>query len=571
VEPRSTSSGKESTDARSLGTWASAWVRRAGYVAAVFARFGFASALHGLGLDRFLRRVKEDTTPDTATAGLELPVRLRLALQEIGPTAIKVGQALSSRPDLLPLTYIQQLRQLQDQVPPFPFDQARAVIEEDLQAPLEELFAEFDPQPRASASLAQVHKAVLPTGQEVAVKVQRPDVQELVETDLTTMHWAARQAQRYSQWARDHDVVGWVEELAHILRGELNFIREAHNTQRLREVLADDPRAVVPAVFEDYSSRRVLTLEMIEGISINDEPGLAASGLDRTELARNFTQLMLNQVMEEGFFHADPHGGNLLILPDGRIAFLDCGHVGTAGRQLRNSMLQMLLAVLAGDTTEMVNVVTSVGIISEDTDLRRLRVDIDKYLSRYRGMRGGDLQLREVIDDLMQLLFTHQIQVPPTWVSLLRAVTITEGVCLQLDPEFDFEELAWQVSRRLLARRLRPSSLAAELGQLTRDVGHYALMLPRQLSELLLRAQSGGMKLKVDVSTTEKPLRRLSTMVNRLAFSLIVAAIIIASAQVLSSEHAIGLISTPVAVVFAVIGAFMGLWLLYSIIRSGRL
>lgn len=546
-------------------------MRRGGYVAAVFARFGFGSVLHALGLDRFLRRVDKDRKPDAATAGLELPVRLRLAMQEIGPTAVKVGQALSSRPDLLPLQYVAELRQLENQMPAFSFEQARAIIEEELGAPLEELFAEFNPQPLAAASLSQVHQAQLPDGRKVAVKVQRPEVQEVVETDLTIMRWAARQAQRYSEWCRDNDVVGWAEELAYILRLQLNFIREAHNTERLREVLADDPRAVVPQVFEDYTARRVLTLQLIEGFNIRDEQALTQTGLDRTVLALNFAELMLHQVLEAGYFHADPHAGNLLVQADGRIAFVDCGHIGTAGRELRDSMLTMLTAILANDTAEMVNIFADIGVISEKTDLRLLRLDVDKYLSRYLGARGGDIMLAELIDSLMQMVLTHQIRMPAAWVSLLRAMTITEGVCLELDPEFDFEGLAWRISRRLLAKRLRPPSLLAELGKVSRDIAHYALQLPRQLSELLLRAQAGGLTTKVEVSVSERPLRRLSMMVNRLTFGLIVAALILASAQLLSSQYAVELIGRSLAIAVAILGTLMGLWLLYAIIRSGRL
>jgi len=435
VEPNSTSSPEGQSSTEDLGRRASRWMRRSSYVAAIFVKFGFASVLHSVALDRFLRRRdKPGEKADAATAGLETPVRLRLALEEIGATAIKVGQVLSTRPDLLPPDYIHELRKLQQEVPPFSFEQVQQILEQELGAPLEELFAEFDPKPLGSASLSQVHAAKLPNGRKVAVKVQRPEVAELVETDLAVMRWGARQATRYSKWAREQQLNDWVDEIAHILRHELDFTREANNAERMRENLADEPRAMIPRVFEDYTTRRVLTSQLVAGANINEEDQLSELDIDCTEVARAFAQIMLRQTITDGFFHADPHGGNLKITSDGRIAFFDFGHVGTAGPQLRNSILQIINAVVNGDTDEMVAIITSVGVIGEQTDLRMLRLDIDKQMSQYWGASAGQIAMAEIIENLLGLLLRHNIHMPPAWISLLRAMTIS-GCCNGSGPQ----------------------------------------------------------------------------------------------------------------------------------------
>ncbi len=435
MEPNSTSSPEGQSSTEDLGRRASRWMRRSSYVAAIFVKFGFASVLHSVALDRFLRRRdKPGEKADAATAGLETPVRLRLALEEIGATAIKVGQVLSTRPDLLPPDYIHELRKLQQEVPPFSFEQVQQILEQELGAPLEELFAEFDPKPLGSASLSQVHAAKLPNGRKVAVKVQRPEVAELVETDLAVMRWGARQATRYSKWAREQQLNDWVDEIAHILRHELDFTREANNAERMRENLADEPRAMIPRVFEDYTTRRVLTSQLVAGANINEEDQLSELDIDCTEVARAFAQIMLRQTITDGFFHADPHGGNLKITSDGRIAFFDFGHVGTAGPQLRNSILQIINAVVNGDTDEMVAIITSVGVIGEQTDLRMLRLDIDKQMSQYWGASAGQIAMAEIIENLLGLLLRHNIHMPPAWISLLRAMTIS-GCCNGSGPQ----------------------------------------------------------------------------------------------------------------------------------------
>lgn len=539
-------------------------------IAGVFARFGFAHVLQSLGLERFLARPRQGRL-DAATQGLALPVRLRLALEEIGATGIKTGQALATRGDLLPRDFITELRKLQEEVPPFAAEEARALLEQELGGSLEEFFLEFDPQPVAAASLSQVHRARCSEGREVAVKVQRPEVRQQIETDLTILRFAAREAQRYSEWCRENDVVGWVEEFAHLLRAELDFTREAANLDRLREQLDEHDGVTAPRVHWDLTTGRVLTMDFVEGISPNDESSLETLEQDRTEIARRFALSMFRQVTEEGFFHGDPHAGNLRVLNDGRVAFLDCGHVDFAGRELREQMIAMLQALLEGDSRGVINVLTAVGVISSRTDLSLLRLDVDKLVARYTPSVSSPLSLAEAMDVLLGLLVKHNVRVPPTFASLLRALIITEGVCLQLDPGFDAREVSREAVKELMHQRLRPHHLFSDLSSLVREWHHHLRVLPRQLSDLLLRAQAGGARVRVQVDQLDKPLHRLDVMVNRVAFAVVVAAMVLASAVIVSSERAVATLGIHLALGFGIIGALMGLWLLYSILRSGRL
>ncbi len=546
------------------------YVRRAVHIAGIVARFGFADVLHSLGLDRFLHAPRAGQV-DAATRGLERPVRLRLALEEIGPTGVKIGQALSARPDLLPHEYIVELRKLQEEVPPFAFSAARALLEQELGCALEERFAEFDPVPVAAASLSQVHRARLHDGTQVAVKVQRPEVRAQIEQDLAILTFVAREAERRSEWCRNNDIVSWAGEFAHILRAELDFAREGHNTDRLREQMAEYDSIVVPRVFWELTSRRVLVTEYVEGCSPNDEAGLTALGVDRARLARRFAEVMFKQVTEQGFFHADPHAGNLKVLPDGRIALLDAGHVDFAGQEVRDHMLSLFEALLEGDSRGVVNVLTLVGVISPRTDLPSLRLDVDKTVARFVPSRQVPFGLAEVMDAIFGLLIKHSIRLPATFASLLRAVVIAQGVCLQLDPDFDPWAATGDAVRAMLSNRLRPHHLLAGLHSSLREWTFYLRALPRQLSDLMLRAQAGGPRMRLELEHVDRHLHRLDIMVNRLSFAIVVAAFIIASATILSSERALAALGNPLALGFVAAGVFMGLWLLYSIVRSGRL
>ena len=546
-------------------------VRRAMHTARIVVRFGLGSFLHLMGLDRYRPLGRRAGRIDASAQGLGIPVRVRLALEEIGPAGVKIGQALAARADLLPPEYIVELRKLQDEVPPFPFEAARAVIEQELGCPVEEYFAEIDPTPVAAASLSQVHRARRHDGREVAVKVQRPEVRHLIEQDLQIMNFATGFAQRSSEWCRDNDVVSWAAEFAHILRTELDFTREGRNTDRLRESLADRPYIVVPRVHWDLTARRLLVMDFVDGVTPKDDERVEALGVDRPRLAQRFAAVMFEQVTEEGFFHADPHAGNLKVLADGRIALLDAGHVDFAGRDLRDHILSLLQALLEGDSRGLVNVLTAVGVVSARTDLAALRLDVDKTVARFAPTRSGGFAFAEALDALFGLLVKHGMRVPATFASLLRALVITQGVCLLLDPQFDAWAATAEALKSMVKHRLRPHEVFSVLQGSLREWGYYAKTLPRQLSDLLLRTQAGGTRIRLELEHMDRYLHRLDIMINRLSFAVVVAAIIVGSASILGSERASSAIGSPLALGFAAVGGFMGLWLLYSIVRSGRL
>ncbi|MCX7599797.1 MAG: AarF/ABC1/UbiB kinase family protein [Armatimonadetes bacterium] len=540
------------------------WLDRARQVAGVFARYGFAPAMQHAGLGRFIPHKQAVETEE-----LDLPARLRLALQELGPVAVKLGQVLASRPDLLPKDFIAELRGLQDAVATFPFEDARRVVESELGRPLGELFAEFSPEPAAAASLAQVHKARLRTGEVVAVKVQRPDAEAVVDTDLQILLFAARVGERYSRVLQSAGAVEVAQEFAYYMRNELDFRVEGHNTDRLREALSRLDFAKVPDVHWPFTGRRVLTMEWCQGIRANDRAELEAAGIDLKRAAAHIATVFVHGVFGAGFFHGDPHGGNILIQPGEGIVLLDCGNAHAISRRLRDAMAAITAALLAQDSEALTYELLDLGVVTEQTNVDALFQDVDRMLARYASIRSSEVRVGEAMDQVLSLVLRHHVRVPAAVGAIGRALIVTEGLCRQLDPDFDFRQVAQETLPELgggivglTARRLRSQA---------RQLGRFAALLPKQASRFLTRANSGSLRVRMALEDAEHHLRRLDVMANRLAFALVVAAFVMSSAIIVSSERAMASITPLGGALYAGVAAIFGLWLLYSIIRSGRL
>jgi len=554
---------------RGLRGIARSWFRRGVQVSGILWRHGFGVYLTRMGLGRF-RPKRVEGEPDARMASLELPVRLRLACEEIGPVTIKLGQALASRPDLIPIDYAREFRKLQGDVPPFSWDEARKTIEGETGAPISDVFERLEQAPVASASIGQVHLGVLRGGQRVAVKVRRPNIEQTVETDLQILSFAAREAERHIKGLRTYRVSEWVDEFARTLKAELNFRTEGHNTDRLREVVAADEHVTVPRVFWEHSSSRVLILERMDGVHTDDAEGLADLGVSRSVVAARLAESVLRQILIEGFFHADPHPGNVLVQGGGRLVFLDCGNVGRMDRQMRESMVRLLSASLDDDALEVYDQIIDIGTVADNTDLQQLRRDVQRLMGQYGGVPTAQIGLGEALEELMKLIFRHKIAMPAVFSSVFRAMILTEGTCRHLSPDFDFRGPALRVAKESLQDWFRPSNLLRGIWRSLRDLQRYGMLIPRQVSEVLAQMQVAGVTLRLDPDERDVIMHRADEMVNRLASALIIAAMIVGSSVMLASERATRLLSTPGAIAYVVIGALLGLYLLYSILISKR-
>jgi ubiquinone biosynthesis protein len=548
------------------------WLQRASYVARVFARYGFAPAMRRAGFGRFVPRTQAEPMAES-----DLPERFRMALQDLGPVAIKLGQMLATRPDLMRGEYVTELRKLQDAVETFPFEQAREVVETELGRTLEEVFAEFEEEPSAAASLAQVHRAKLLSGEDVAVKVQRPDAESMVETDVQIILAIARVMERYSKGMAESHVVEQAQDFAYYIRNELNFYMEAQNADRLREAVARFDYAKVAKVYRDYTTRRVLTMEWCDGARANDPEHIDALGIDRKVAAKNFATIFIYQMFGEGFFHGDPHPGNILLLPGEKVTFLDYGNAHSLGLDMRERLKVMVRGLIEEDAEALADEILDMGILSEYTDVQAVYQDVDRMLSHFASVQSSEVRVGEALDQVLSVVFKHRVRVPAVLGAMARAIVVAEGVGRGLDEHFDF-----RVAARETLPMIEPGGiLGATVRRAKRQggrLGRLAMILPKQLSRLLVRANAGGLKMRLEIDNVDQHLHRLDVMANRLSFSWIVAALMLSSAMIVSSEQGRNVITEQAQKVITLGGAtcaglaaIFGLWLLFSIIRSGRL
>jgi ubiquinone biosynthesis protein len=543
-------------------------LRRFQQIAQILARHGFGELLDLLGaapvfpLARALRR----------RPSLGPPQRLRMALEELGPTFVKLGQVLSTRPDLLPPAYIAELARLQDTVPPEPWEPVRAQLEAELGAPVEEVFATLDPEPIAAASLAQVHAATLPDGAEVVVKVQRPDIEATINVDLDILADVARLLQTRTPLGELYDLPGIVEEFAATLRAELDFYREGHNADRFRANFADEPYLYIPKVYWEYTTRRVLVMERIRGIKIDDIAALDAAGYDRYRIGLHAARMVIKEVLEDGFFHADPHPGNFFVMPGEVIGAMDFGMVGYLSRRTRTDLVRLYVAAIQLDEEAVVDQLVRMGVVGGAVDRMGLQHDIGRLLRKYAGLPLKAIRARDVVEEAMPIAFRHHLRLPSELWLLGKTLAMMEGVGLKLAPDFDM----FAVSRPYVQRFMREmASPRAWMPSLIRGMGDWAQlldMLPRTGMQLLTRAERGELEVSLRHQELGRALVYLDRLANRLALSILLAALIVGLALLVPAFHLAergGLITALVILGFA-LASLLGLWLVISILRSGR-
>lgn len=517
----------------------------------------------------FLRNNEEQIGAATSVAVKARPLHLRLALEELGTTFIKLGQILSTRADLLSPEYLAELTKLQDSAPPVAFEEIQQAIVVELAQPIEKVFAQFDPVPLAAASIGQAHAATLWDGTEVVVKIRRPGVVEQVNEDLEILRELAATASRHWDFADSYDLSGLVEEFSQTLRSELDYIREGHNAEKFAANLAGDPFVHVPRVFWNATTSRILTLERIRGVKINDLKGLDEQGTDRRWLAHYATNVVLKMVCEDGFFHADPHPGNFFIEPQGAIGLIDFGMVGVLDEQTQGLVAELLIAINHQDADRLVDVFLDLGVTRKRIDRAAVRRDIERLLSNYWGLPLGELKVAALLNDVYSVMRRHHLHLPSNLALLLKTVIMIEGLGVNLDPDFHLSNSLTPYTERLVLRQYSPFKWARSLGRASLALAKLGVEMPQHIRTIVTAAENGNLQIGVRPEGFNPVIDRLEVIANRIVLGVIAAAFINGLAVLVSVYRPPGWERWGWAV-FAfgfVCALLLGLYLAWTILR----
>ncbi len=453
-------------------------------------------------------------------------VWIRNTLLDLGPTFIKVGQLFSTRADIFPVEYVDELAKLQDKVPAFSYEQVEATIEKELGKKIPELFHNFEPIPLAAASLGQVHKAVLHSGESVVVKVQRPGLKKLFEIDLQILKGITRYFQNHPKWGRGRDWLGIYEECCRILWEEIDYLNEGRNADTFRRNFRGYDWVNVPKVYWRYASSRVLTLEYLPGIKISQYEALEAAGLDRKAIARQGAQAYLLQLLNSGFFHADPHPGNIAISATGALIFYDFGMMGRIKSNVREGLMQTLFGIAQKDGSRVVQSLIDLGAIAPTDDMGPVRRSVQYMLDHFMDKPFENQSVAAISDDLYEIAYNQPFRFPATFTFVMRAFSTLEGVGKGLDPEFNFMEVAKPYAMQLMTdmNGSEGNSFINELSRQAAQVSSTAFGLPRRLEDTLEKLERGDMRLRVRSIETERLLRRQSSIQLSISYALLISA-----------------------------------------------
>ena len=544
--------------------------RRYRQIINILVRNGFGGLLESLRLRRTFRKRRPLTdAPPSPRAR-----RLRQAVEELGPTFIKVGQMLSTRADIVPPDIFRELQKLQDRVPPVPADQVIAEIESELRVPMDTIFSDFSDTPTASASIGQVHKAQLQTGERVAVKVQRPRIRRTIEEDIDILLTLARLAERHIPEAAMYDPTGIVNRFARYIRQELDYTLEGRNMERFARNFADDETVHIPGVHWNLTSGRILTMELVDGIKVSQLEKLREAGFDPKRIAVKGAEAYLKQIFVHGFFHGDPHPGNILVLPGEVIGFLDFGIVGRLDSRMEEQLNNVLIAIARKDPMRITEELLRISVLDEDTDIDELRADMTELVDRYYGVPLSQFQVSELVREMGEISSRHGIRMNRQFGLLGKVLAGVEGVGRQLDPDFNIIFLIEPFAKRLVARRISPKAIIDNSTRIIKDYSDLIKALPQDLRIALEKIRSGKLRVEFKHVGLENIVPEMERSTSRLSFAMIIAALVVGSALIMQSEPTIGPSLLGIPIIGALgyfIAAICGLWLLVTMIRNRSL
>jgi ubiquinone biosynthesis protein len=544
------------------------------HILTVLFKYGFGDLVDILKIEQYLeiglqmisRKRREQVEK------LSRAERVRMVMEELGPTFIKLGQILSTRPDLIPVEFIQELSKLQDNVPSFPYPEARQIIESEIGRPLEDIFQHFENTPLAAASIGQVHRAQLKDGEEVVVKVQRPGIRKTIEVDLEIMLHLASLMERHLEELQVHRPVRIVQEFARTLEKEIDYTIETSHIERFARQSMDDPTVYVPKVFRDTTTERILTMEYIDGIKASEIDRIEREGLDRKIITERGADLILRQIFDHGFFHADPHPGNIFVLPDNVICYIDFGMMGSIDRQTREAFADFVYTVIHHDESMATQTLLKLTEYDEKPDVRVLERDLTEFIGQHLYVPLKDLQMEKLLQQILKMISRHRLQIPQNLFLMMKALATVEGIGLLLDPDFEMIKQTIPFIQRVKMARYHPKRMANDI--IRSGVEFVKLMqeIPGETREILEQMKQGKIKMEFEHKGLEPMLSTYDQISNRIAFAIVIAALIIGSALIVLSKTPPFLFGISfIGIIGFLAAALMGLWLLIAILKKGKL
>jgi len=541
----------------------------------VFIKNGLSHLLYRIGLT--------DNTLKTATTDekninnnlMHLGTKLRLSLQELGPTFIKLGQIASTRRDLIPEEVAFELEKLQDDVLGFSCEEVEEIFQEEFDKTTREVFQDFSPTPIATASIGQVHFARLESGEEVAIKIQRPNIQASIETDLDILFHIGRLIEDKTKWGKNYQILSVSDEFSTSHRNELDYLTEGRNADKMRKQCAANKTVHIPEIHWEYTSRKVLTMEKVSGIKVSQITQLKEHGYDLPLLANRIAESLFSQVLEHGFFHGDPHPGNIFILPRNIISYVDFGMVGRLNDQMQSQFSSLLIAVYQNSPDEMIQTFEEMNLLDRVDDIDALHRELDKLLQTYYDVSLTDISLGKLLIDIFALAYRHQMDVPTDITVLAKAIVTAEEVIEKLDPTFSIMAAVEPFAIKILQERLRPQNLLKSALKDSLDNVKILRSLPKDIQQTAKTVSKGRLKVNVHVEDAPTFLQRLDRISNRLSFSIILLAFSILMVGLIIGASIAGetntLFKLPVIELGGIVAFLMFVFMLFSIFRSGRM
>ncbi|MEA1963067.1 MAG: AarF/ABC1/UbiB kinase family protein [Patescibacteria group bacterium] len=549
-------------------------LKRAKEILFTLSKYGLGYFLNLPAVERYFKLGKKffiKKTEKEAIKRLTLPQRARMACEDLGPTFVKLGQILSTRPDLIPCEFVKEFSKLQDNVQPFDFSEVKEIFKKEFGRPIDELFIEFDESPVASASLSQVHKAKLPGGEAVAVKVQRPKIEERIKSDISILFDLVKFMEKRLINGNIYQPIEIVKEFSKTIKQELDFVSEGRNIDKFRVNFKNSETAYIPKVYWQLTTSRILTMEYIKGVKISDIASSRDSQYDKKIISARGADMILKQIFVDGFFHGDPHPGNIFIIENNVIALLDFGMVGRVEEDTMVNMASLLIAAIGNDTDKIIKALEQMEIVDPEMDIKELKIEIKNFIDKYYGVPLKQLKISAIIEEILEIMIHHQIKMPSDLILLAKSLVTIEGVGRDLDPDFDMVAHTKPFAKQLISKKYSLTNLWDRGSGSLRELFNFFEVFPKDFLWLIRNLRKGELNIGFQHKGLDKLIHEIDRSSNRLSFSMIIAALIIGSSMILGQPIGPFIFGYPaIGIIGYLFASFLGLFLIISILRSGR-